>query len=119
MTLQERLKWFGVGAASICPRAYHYTRAKNSTVPYIVWAEDSEAESFHADSRKAEQRISGSLSYFTKKEYDPVCDDIQTFLDGSTAYWYLSAVNYEPETGLIHYEWRWDIHGCKNDGQGA
>ena len=113
MTLQQKLKWFGARIASVCTRAYHYTKAKNASVPYAVWAEDSEGDSFHADSCKAEQLISGSLNYFTKTEYDSVCDDIQAMLNDSTYYWYLSTVNYEPETGLIHYEWRWDIDGNK------
>lgn len=113
MTLQEKLKRFGSGLAAICSKTYHYTRGKNAAAPFAVWAEDSEADSFEADSRKAEQMISGSISYYTKQEFDPVCDDIQSFLNRSAAYWYLSAVNYEPETGLIHYEWRWDVDGNK------
>lgn len=113
MTLQEKLKWFGVKVAENCTRTYHYTKAKNASVPYAVWAEDSEGDSFHADSHKAEQVISGSLNYFTKTEFDPVCDALQDMLDGECCEWYLSAVNYEPETGLIHFEWRWDIDGNK------
>lgn len=111
MTLQQKLKWFGAKVATVCTRTYHYTKAVKASVPYAVWAEDSEASSFHADSRKAEQVISGSLNYFTKTEYDSVCDGIQDMLNACTVEWYLSSVQYEPETGLIHYEWRWDIDG--------
>lgn len=113
IALQEMLKWFGVKVAGVCSHTYHYTKAKNASVPYAVWAEDSEGDSFHADSRKAEQLISGSLNYFTRTEYDPVCDSIQSMLNESAEYWRLSMVDYEPETGLIHYEWRWDINGNK------
>lgn len=115
MTLQQKMKWFGERVASVCTRTYHYTKATKASVPYAVWAEDSEASSFHADSRKAEQVISGSLNYFTKTEYDSVCDDIQSMLNETAVEWYLSSVQYEPETGLIHYEWRWDIDGTNEN----
>lgn len=115
MTLQEKLRWFGAKVAGVCSHAYHYTKAKNATVPYAVWAEDSEGESFHADSHKAEQVISGSLNYFTKTEFDSTCDALQDMLDNVCCEWYLSSVQYEPDTGLIHYEWRWDIDGKNAD----
>lgn len=111
MILQEKLKWFGAKVAENCIRTYHYTKAKNASVPYAVWAEDSEAQSFHADSRKSEQVISGTLNYFTKTEYDSVIDALQTMLNSVAVAWYLASVQYEPDTGLIHYEWRWDIDG--------
>lgn len=113
MTLQSKLKWFGTGIAAVCT-AYHYTKAMNAAVPYAVWAEDSESNSFDADNRKHEQTISGSLNYFTKLEYDPVIDDIQDYLFESGVIWRLESVQYEPETGLIHYEWRWDIGQVRN-----
>lgn len=108
MTLQGKLKWFGTQLASVCT-AYHYFKPASVTQPYAVWAEDSEADSYHADNRKAEQIISGSLSYYTKTEYDTVLDDIQDCLDVNRVGWNLESVQFEPDTGLIHYEWRWQI----------
>lgn len=109
MTLQGKLKWFGTQVASVVTRTYHYTKAMNAAVPYAVWAEDSESDQFEADNYKAEQSIGGSLNYFTKQEYDPVLDDIQELLNSHKLIWNLESVQYEPETGLIHYEWRWSI----------
>ena len=108
-TMQQKLKWFGAQIATVCTRTYHYCRPNTAAVPYAVWAEDSEAESFHADNRKGEQVISGSLNYFTKREYDSVIDDIQDCLDVNRVGWSLASVQYEPDTNLIHYEWRWEI----------
>lgn len=108
-SLQDKLKWFGAMVAGACKNTYHYTRANNAKLPYAVWAEDSESNSFEADNRKAEQFISGSLNYFTKREFDPVIDDLQEALNETGIIWALESVQYEPETGLIHYEWRWDI----------
>lgn len=109
LTMQQKLKWFGVKLAAVCARTYHYQRPNSAAVPYAVWAEDSEADSFHADNRKSEQKVSGSINYFTKTEYDSVVDDIQDCLDVNRLSWYLSSVQYESETGLIHFEWRWEI----------
>ena len=113
-TMQQKLKWFGAQIAAVCTRTYHYCRPNNATIPYAVWAEDSEADSFHADGRKAEQVISGSLNYFTKREYDSVIDDIQDCLNTTCVGWALNSVQYEPDTGLIHYEWRWEVGKVQN-----
>jgi len=109
IALQSKLKWFGAQIAAVCPRAYHYCRPNNAAVPYAVWAEDGEVDSFHADGKKMEQEIAGSLNYFTKTEYDSVIDDLQTCLNENRVSWDLESVQYEPETGLIHYEWRWSL----------
>lgn len=117
-TMQQKLKWFGAQLAAAYSRTYHYCKPNSVQAPYAVWAEDSEASggSFHADNRKAEQIISGSLNYFTKTEYDSVVDDLQDCLDVNRASWYLSSVQYEPETGLIHFEWRWNIGKVQDSG---
>ena len=30
-------------------------------------------------------------------------------LEGIGASWYLNSVQYEEDTGLIHYEWYWEV----------
>lgn len=105
MTLQSKLKWFGVQLSNICPRSYHYTKAVNASLPYLVWAEYGEMDDFNADNRKAEQVIGGSVHYFTKTEYDSVIDGIQAMLNDNRLTWRLESVQYEPDTGIIHYEW--------------
>ncbi len=87
---------------------YHYEKAEDCSVPYAVWQEDGEDSSFHANNRKEEQTIMGSLDYFTQEEFDSVVDDIQETLNGICA-WTLDSVQYEDETKLIHYSWRWEL----------
>ncbi len=87
---------------------YHYEKAEDCSVPYAVWQEDGEDSSFHANNRKEEQTIIGSLDYFTQEEFDSVVDDIQETLNGICA-WTLDSVQYEDETKLIHYSWRWEL----------
>lgn len=106
-SLQTILKNFGSGLAEVAPPCYHYRRMKDE-VPYCVWQEAREEMSFNANNRKREQQITGTVDYFTKTEYDSVIDDIQDYFDGLNDFgWRLSAVDYEDDTNLIHYEWEW------------
>lgn len=64
---------------------------------------------FEADDLKAEQAISGTVDYFTKTEHDIAFDYIQGVLNAYGAAWYLNSVQYEDDTGLIHYEWVFEV----------
>lgn len=87
---------------------YHYWREVKKN-RYIIWAEDSESESFHSDNFMNEQQIHGTIDLFTKTEYDPVIDMIQNKLNDSEIPFRVMSVQYEDETGFIHYEWEWDV----------
>lgn len=91
-----------------CP-VYHYTRGNNKSVPYIVWSEDAENDSFHSDNHKTEQKLTGIVDFYTKTEFDTTADTIQEILDEEGLGWRLESVLYEEETYLIHYQWRWWI----------
>ena len=84
---------------------YHYVRPENVTKKYIVWAEDGEETSFDADNVKQEQKIHGTIDYFTQTEFDVVCDNIQNALNSAGIGFRLYSVQYEDDTKLIHYEW--------------
>ena len=85
----------------------HYKRAAQP--PCLVWTEDGEDGSFHADNHKQNQKITGYLDYFTLTEFDPMADEIQSVLDAEGVGWYLDTVDYEDETNLIHYHWVWQV----------
>ena len=90
---------------------FHYFAA-NQTGPYIVWAEDGEGDAVHADGRKVERAITGTIDYFTKTENDPVVKQIEDVLDSDDGIsWYLNSVQYEQDTGYIHFEWVWEVDG--------
>lgn len=78
-------------------------------IPYCVWAEDAENSSVEGDDYKLEQAIQGTIDLFTKTEYDPYADAIQDTLKAQKISFYLNSVQYEDETGFIHYEWVWAI----------
>lgn len=84
---------------------YHYRRTNSTKTGYIVWAEDSEADDFYGDNRKAEQQIHGTIDYFTLIEFDETIDSVQEALTFRCIGFRLESVQYEDETNLIHYEW--------------
>lgn len=89
---------------------HHYWRPKMSA-PYVVWAEEGEADSFDADNRKEEQVLTGYIDFYTRTEFDQIADLIQDALYGlqdEPFTWRLDAVDFEDETNLIHYAWIWE-----------
>lgn len=96
---------------TIGPPVFRYF-ATGQTGPYIVWAEDGEGDTVHADGQKVERALTGTIDYFTKTENDPVVKQIEDVLDSDDGIsWYLNSVQYEQDTGYIHYEWVWEVDG--------
>lgn len=106
--LQSKLEQIGTALASVTTNCWHYFRP-NQNFPCIVWAETGENNSFYSDSKKSEQRVTGVVDAFTKTEYDPMLDGIQTALTNLGLTWTLDVVQYETETKLIHYTWSWGV----------
>ena len=106
-SLQSKLQPIGAALAEIVPQTFHYWRPVQ-TAPWLIWAEDGE-NGLSADGQKAEQGITGTADYYTKQEYDPNVDAIQTAFDQLGLAWYLSDVFYEDTTNLIHYSWTWEV----------
>lgn len=96
---------------TIGPPVFRYF-ATGQTGPYIVWAEDGEGDTVHADGQKVERALTGTIDYFTKTENDPVVQQIEDALDSDDGIsWYLNSVQYEQDTGYIHFEWVWEVDG--------
>lgn len=119
MTLQTKLERLGTALVDgltvngkLSCDVYHYWRP-NMGAPFCVWAEDGEQyTSIQADNHKAEQAVTGYVDYYTKVEYDPNLDTIQTILNEINDFpfgWRLDSVQYEDETNLIHYQWIWSM----------
>lgn len=106
MTWNDKLRRIAQGFGSIGPTVYHYHRARMA-FPAIVWAEE-DANSLHADNGMGEQSPRGTLDYFTQDEFDPMIDAIQEKLQELGLAWELLSVQFEADTGLIHYEWSWE-----------
>ena len=78
----------------------HIERIKSDR--YFVWQEDGE-------SVLAECAITGTTDLFTKQEFDPWVDAFGEALSSHGIAWSLSSVQYEDDTGFIHYEWSWEV----------
>lgn len=91
---------------AVTSKSYHYAPPQTVTGAYIVWAEDSQADEVWADNQMQDQAIEGTVDYYTKTEGDTNVDTIQTALNGVCS-WRLNSVQYEQDTGYIHYEWVW------------
>lgn len=85
---------------------FHYKR-HGSSLPYVIWAEEGEDNSFHSDNGKETQQMTGTVDLYTKTEFDTLADDIQAILISEHVGWELRSCLYEDETGLIHYQWAW------------
>lgn len=107
MTYQQRLKQIGEVHKAVIPNVYHYFRSQLPP-PYGIWQEVGSVQ-YDANNTAAESAISGSTDYFTKEEFDPVVDGIMKAFRESKFLWRLESVQYEEETGLIHYEFVWEV----------
>jgi len=93
---------------SCTSKVYHF-KAANATAPYVVWAEDGQAKSVWAGNRMVRQGISGTVDLYTKTlNGEPLFGAIQAALNGVCS-WRLNSVQYEDDTGLLHYEWVFEV----------
>jgi hypothetical protein len=89
---------------SVEPKVGHYLGFKNED-RYIVWAEDGQASALWANGQMAAQSIEGTIDYFIKGEDDSAIPRMQAALDGIDLSYNLNSVQYEDDTGFVHYEW--------------
>jgi len=94
---------------SLSMPVHHFFPHKEKADQYIVWAEDGEAGAGYADNQKTNQVIQGTLDYFTKTEFDSNLALIQEKLNSMDMAWRLNTIEYEEDTGYIHYEWVWEL----------
>lgn len=111
MSFQHKLQKVADALTSINGlKVYHYWRF-GVDAPYCIWQEDSDY-GFQVDNHKVEQGVGGTVDYFTLTEYDGNIDSIQNALNGvENLSWNLNSVQFEEDTNLIHYEWRWWLYG--------
>lgn len=74
---------------------------------YGVWAEDG-ANDLEGNNLHIEKCSEGTIDYFTRDASGTPQTTIESAIDGKCA-WYLNSVQYESDTGYIHYEWVYQI----------
>lgn len=107
MSLTTTLEKLSQGLAALGGNVYHHWRPDLET-PCTVWAEDG-ANAFAADGSTAEQALAGTVDYFTPNDIDPMVDAIQERMTRMGLTWGLNSIQHEPETGLHHWEWVWEV----------
>ena len=106
--ITKKLKKVKEALLNVPCNLFHYYAAKKHD-QYIVWAENGEEEAFYANNQMAEQVIAGTIDYFTKTDLDPNIDAIQDAMKSAEISFSLESVQYEEETGYIHYEWKFEV----------
>lgn len=94
---------------SVLPGAVYHDRALEPPEKYIVWAADEQRSSLWADDKMIAQVLGGTVDYFTLDEYDANFEAIQAALNAAEIDFKLMSIQYEEETGITHYEWRWGL----------
>ena len=85
----------------------HFGWSKAPAGDYGVYAEDG-ANDLNADDLHAEKAVQGTVDYFTRDDSGAPQATIEAALEGVCA-WYLNSVQFEEDTGYIHYEWVFEI----------
>lgn len=95
----------------VLPGNTHRTFAHKAEAPWLVWDVDGAGASIRADNRTDSQALGGTVDLFTRTPDDlTLFHQVQDALDGVPGCaWYLESIQYEPDTGLTHYEWRWEV----------
>lgn len=78
--------------------------AKELMGDHGVYGEDG-ANDLHGDDIHAEHVMEGTVDYYTRDDSGAPQEAIEAALDNGRIAWYLNSVQFEPETGFIHYEW--------------
>lgn len=103
------MRWFEkiiAAHTAVTDQVSHFHRMDSNR--YFVWQEDGrndlEAENVHV-----EGAVTGFTDLFTTEEFDPWADQLQASFDQYGISWSLGDVQYEEDTGIIHYTWDWEV----------
>ena len=95
----------------ITQNTHHYAAPPNTQPPYIVWQEFDQDEIMDADGEQDVYSVSGTIDIFSLAEKEPLVKQVRESLNGSEVGFYLKSVQYEEDTGLIHWEFEFSLVG--------
>lgn len=90
-------------------KVFHYFAPERTKPPYTVWAIDSAGNERRADNMVIERAREGTIDYYTSAEYDDTPVKIERILNIAQISNRSSSEQFEKDTGLIHYEWIFQI----------
>lgn len=87
-----------------------YAWEKRPDAPYGVVALEFEAGALNGDDRKVARAFEGSADLFTHGRDAELIAEIEAILESSCeSCWRLESVQYEHESGLMHFEWVFQV----------
>lgn len=86
----------------------HYGWSKAPAGDYGVYAEDG-ANDLIAENVHVEKVLQGTVDYFTRDDSGEPKQTIETALDSVPVAYYLNSIQFESDTGFIHYEWVFEV----------
>lgn len=79
--------------------------AKQRKRDHGIYAEDGQ-NVLHASNGRAETAVQGTVHYFTRDDSGAPQKAIEAALEAAEGVaWYLDTIQYEQDTGFIHYAW--------------
>ena len=93
---------------ALTEECHHFYAPPNTEPAYIVWKEDGRND-LAANNAHEEKAWTGTVELYTRNDNDPLVSGIDNALDSVGAVWSLISVDYEYESGLIHYSWDWEL----------
>lgn len=82
----------------------HYGWSKAPSGDYGVYAEDG-ANYLRADNKSAEKVVECTVDWFTRNPNSSAPSDIEEAFDSIPCAWSVNSIQFEEDTGFIHYEW--------------
>lgn len=94
---------------TLTDKLYHHTAPPNAVPPYIVYGEQGQGEILSADDQQDGYSMTVTVDIFSKKGKEPLFKQVYDTLNDNYISFYLKSVQYEEDTGLIHYEYETDV----------
>lgn len=90
------------------PEAAVSHAARMQSRRYFVWQEDG-SNDLNADNGHDETAMTGYTDLFTEVEFDPAARALGPAFDAAGIAWEYTGCSYEPDTGLFHHTWEWEV----------
>lgn len=75
---------------------------------YFVWQEEG-GNDLAAENGHDELAVTGYTDLFTEVEFDEAVPALGRAFDDAEISWEYSGASFEPDTGLFHHSWEWEV----------
>lgn len=88
----------------------HHAWSKAPEGDFGTYSENS-GEDLTADEKHVERGTEVYINYYTRDDTSTPRTTIETAINSLNIPWYLNTIQYENDTGYIHYEWWCGVYG--------